>query len=135
MADLSITSISLEAGSFAKSDKNMGEVAALGDVCYLSTADGELYKADANDSSKRSAIALLLTPGTDGGVAVYARAGAKVNVGSGLTKNTIYVVSANAAGKIAPLADLASGDFTHIVGIAESTSILQLMLTETDIEV
>ena len=57
---------------------------------------------------------------------LVAPAGAYVDLGITLTEGTIYCVSA--AGKIAPIADLGSGDFVSIIGVGTDTAgILDLM--------
>jgi len=48
-----------------------------------------------------------------------------VNMGAVLAAGRVYVLSST-PGAIAPVADLASGDFTLVLGIARTTSVLAL---------
>lgn len=108
------------------------------------TAGMPLYKdANANGVLKGAIITSAATAAIAGyalnGGAInqqinYVPAGAGVGtivtMNTGLTKGVVYVVSANAGG-LAPLADLASGHYMTVVGIATSTSTLQLIMQAT----
>lgn len=47
-------------------------------------------------------------------------------IGGTVTKGTAYAVGATAAGTIEPLADIGSGEFMHVIGVAVSSSVLAL---------
>lgn len=117
MADLAPVAASVQCMDNTKAYMGwvkVGETVAQGDVVYKPTADSERLKADHTDAEKANAEGVVLTPGGDGEYVFIAKSGATVDLGI-TPANGAYVVSAN-AGKIAPYADLASGDFVTILG-------------------
>jgi len=44
---------------FARFSATAGESLSIGDVVYIKSSDGEAYKADADDSSKRPAVGII----------------------------------------------------------------------------
>lgn len=96
----------------------VGETVTQGDVVYKPSADSERLKADHTTAEKANAEGVVLTPGGDGEYVFIAKTGATVDLGI-TPANGAYVVSSN-AGKIAPYADLGTGDFVTIVGTVAS---------------
>lgn len=125
MADLSITAANVGVKGAAQIDVvQVGEAVTHAQPVYLST-DGKWYKADAN-VSVTTAAARGITMGIaalDGYVAIV-RSGA-FNPGATLTVGETYFVSATAGG-IAPAADVTTGWFPTILGIASSASQLDV---------
>ena len=89
---------------------------------YVSATGLDLTDADVVGTAKFAGIAL--SDGAVGQFITYLPSGS-INVGAVLTVGVVYVVSTG-AGKIAPLADLATGDFLTIIGVATTTSKLTL---------
>lgn len=107
------------------------------------TAGQVIYK-DASDSDKAKLCDanLTLAAATAYGITLHAALagqpvrvirGGPLSLGAILTKGSIYVAGATAAGDINPSADLASGWYTNILGFAYSTSILVLDIKATGI--
>ena len=63
----------------------------------------------------------------------YLKSG-NLDINAVATKGTVYVVSA-AAGKIAPVADLVSTNFVTILGVASSTTRINIKLNATGVVV
>lgn len=120
MANLSQTpaNVSLTTASDATIQKvKYGEAITQGQPVYLNSADGEYYKADANASSTTAAAAgIALTPGAAGEYGIIVTSG-EMDLGATLVVGETYVVSAT-AGAIAPIADLTTGDYPTILGVA-----------------
>jgi hypothetical protein len=131
MADVTISSIKLVTGQIS-SVSTLAATAALGDAGYYN-GDKKFAKCDANAQATAAFKGLLLTPGNEGDIALFAKPGAIVDVGTVLTKAKVYILSEN-AGKIKPIEDLNTGEFLTIVGFALSTSQLELIGAESGID-
>lgn len=126
MADLSITAANVGVTSNAVVELvQVGETVTQGQPAYKKALDGLYYKADANASSATAAaVGVFLTPASTNGYAMIAKSGS-ILAGATLTVGETYVVSATAGG-IAPLADVTTGWYVTILGVASSASTLAL---------
>lgn len=134
MADLTITPANVAlAGSGASTQiVQAGEAVTQGEPLYKSAADDKYYLADANASSATAdVLGIALTPAATDGYLVMQKSG-PINLGATLTANETYVVSATAGG-IAPIGDLTTGDYTSIIGVANTTSKLTIDLHKTGV--
>lgn len=136
-ADITITAASVVADSgFTYQDVTAGATITAGQPVYLDSTDSNSAKlADANASLATSrAIGLAAHAALDG-QPLRVITGGNVTLGaSPLTVGTIYVVSATAGG-IAPAADLTTGHYVTILGVASTTAKLNLSLKATGIVV
>jgi hypothetical protein len=129
MADLSITAANVKLGN---TDTRIGvftagEALTQGQPVYLSSTDSKYYQTDANDgAAKAEAKGIALTPASADGAFVLASDGL-VNLGTTLTVGQIYVVSTTKGG-IAPVGDLASTNYTTILGVATTTALLDIQI-------
>lgn len=96
-----------------------------GQSIYKDASDGLIKPADANASATTAAAAGITTHGALTGQPVQYQDGGILAFGAILTVGHIYVVSATPGG-IAPHTDLASTWRTAILGIAVTTSNLQM---------
>lgn len=127
MADISITAANVLAGSDAKKRRvTAGATVTAGAALYRDPADGEYKLADADAEATAGCDGIALTGGADGQPIIVAvpSLGGTINLGATLAVGQTYVVSTTAGG-IAPISDMATGDFTSIIGVATSTSILK----------
>ena len=128
MADLSQTAANVgltnDAGSQIDASKVYGEAVTQGNAVYLKTSDNKYWKADADAAATASADGIALTPGAADEYGVVCTEG-YVDLGATLTVGETYVVSTTAGG-IAPIADLGSGDYTTILGVATAADTLEL---------
>ena len=130
MANLTVTAANVAIGGDTARVRavTVGEAVTQGEPVYFNPSDSKYYLAEAGDVVAKSvATAIVLTPAAADGRAVVATEGL-VNVGATLSAGEIYVVSAT-AGAIAPIADLTTGDFVTILGVATSTSLIDLRIT------
>ena len=130
MADLTITAANVKLkNSGPWSSGVAGEAIAQGEPVYQ--ASGLLYRADNNDGAvKAAAVGIALMPASTGQTFIYARPGAQIDIGATLAVTETYIVSAN-VGKVAPIGDLATGNFLTILGVATAASTLLVQIINT----
>lgn len=129
MADLTITANNVAAGSGAQTvTGTAGASITAGQVVYLDSADGKYKLADCD-----SATAGVRVPA---GIALHASANNQpltiirsgpVTIGATLTAGVAYYLSQNPGG-ICPVADLSAGNYPTIMGMASSTSVLNVKI-------
>jgi hypothetical protein len=132
MADLTITASSVVAGSGAKKvTGTAGASITAGQVVYEDTATST-YKLADNDS----ATAAVRSPA---GIALHASSANQpltiltkgpITIGATTAVGTVYCLSATAGG-IAPVADMASGDYVTILGVGTSTTVIDVLIHES----
>jgi hypothetical protein len=129
MADLSITAASVVADPSAIQESGQaGEALTAGKIAYLDPTSRKLMLADSNSATAaaRKARGMVLNSGALN-QPVRICTGGEVTVGSVLTKGTIYALSETPGG-LQPVADLASGEDVCIIGVALSTSVLDISI-------
>lgn len=110
-----------------------GAAITAGQVLYLD-ASGNLQPAKCSGTAVLAGavgIALNSAPGV-GQPVVYAPSGTVVGFGAVLASGQIYGLSAT-TGNICPVADLTTGNYTVILGVATSTSNLQLSIVASGV--
>lgn len=125
--DLVITAANIKKGTGAQTRKGTsGTSITAGQTVYEDASDSNKIKlADANASSATAALKGVALHAALADQPIEYQIGGQLNMGAILTAGLVYVVSANAGG-IAPSADLAAGWRTSIVGVAKSTSVLDM---------
>lgn len=122
MTDVTVTAANVkrsDANSATFTGKNAAAATA-GQVMYLNSS-GKLALAQCDGTAAEAAavgIAVTSAPGTDQDLVVITKG---LLTMSGLTKGTVYAVSATAGG-IAPVADLVSGNYVTVLGVAISST-------------
>lgn len=131
MSDLSITATSVAKGAGAKVKHGNTGTAALtaGQPIYIDATTGLAEKSRANAAGTYLADGVALHASSPGQPIAYAAKAPAFIPGATLVKGVTYVVSAAAAGGIAPQADLTTGNFVCVLGVATSASVLNLDLT------
>lgn len=127
MADLTITAANVLKGSNAVFATGIaGDTITAGQVLYLDSTTGKYKLADSDSATEaaRKGGYIALNGASDGQPIAVMREG-DVTIGATLTAGTTYYLS-DTPGGIAPIADLATGDYYCIVGIAKSASILSV---------
>jgi hypothetical protein len=123
MADVAITStdVKMNENSVA-SVETAGEAIDPGEAVY--NAGSSWMLSEAGDTADKAAAKGIAVTGTDGGGKKFTVCtGGELELGTVLSAQSLYVAS-NTRGKIAPPADLVSGDHVHSIGFAKSTSVL-----------
>jgi len=127
MADLTITAASVIAGdNAARAAGTAGEAITAGKAVYLAAATKKWMLADSNSATAeaRRATGIALN-GASLNQPVDVATGGDVTLGAVLTAGTAYYLS-DTAGGICPLADVGSGEYVCLLGLAKSTSVLAL---------
>lgn len=126
MADLVITATSVVGGSDARSVRGTaGETITAGQAIYKSTT-GKYMKADSNSATvearRPSGIALN---GASLNQPVQVQTSGDVTIGAALTAGLDYWLS-DTPGGMCPRADIGSGEYVCLLGIAKSTTVLTI---------
>jgi len=126
MADLTVTPASVVSGAGAATQQGIfGATVTAGQVVYQDA--NSLWQLADNDSvttSARRAVGIALNGGAVNQPAVIQTAG-PITIGATLTAGTDYYLSANPGG-ICPRADIVSGKTVCLLGLAASTTVLNL---------
>jgi hypothetical protein len=128
MSDISITAANVQRGSDAEIESGtFGATVTAGQVVYRDAADGKYKLADADHATAavRQPRGIALNGGSDGQPATIQRSG-DITIGGTLVGGVAYYLSPTTPGGIAPLADVAIGDDYVLLGLAKSTTVLDL---------
>lgn len=123
MADISVTAANvLKATGATVYNGTAGATVTAGQPVYQDSSDGYKFKpAQADTAAKAKAYGIALHAALDEQPLQVVTAGG-LNIGATLTVGQVYVVSDAAAGGVAPYADLTTGDFVTILGVATTAS-------------
>jgi hypothetical protein len=127
MADLTITAASVVAGSNANVERgSFGEAVTAGQAVYKSPTTNKYMKADSNSVTPqaRDALGIALNGGALDQPAEIQKSG-RITLGATLTAGTDYYLS-DTPGGICPRTDVGTGEYVCLLGLAESTSVLDL---------
>jgi hypothetical protein len=131
MADYSITAANVVAGSGAKKVNGVaGATVTAGQVVYLDSSTNTLKLAD-NDSATaavRSPVGIALHAATANQPLTYLSQG-PITIGATVAVGDVVCLSSTAGG-ICPSADIAAGDYNTIIGIATSTTVVDVKIHE-----
>lgn len=134
MADIAITAANVIAtGGARQVDGVAGAAIVAGDMLYRDAATHtyKLADCDSGTAAVRSPAGMALNNAAIGQPIKLAKSGA-VTVGAALTAGVTYYLSPT-PGKICPIADVQSADYPVIVGIAKSSSILDIRIHEAGV--
>lgn len=127
MADISITAANVVAGNDAAIvHGTAGEAITAGKAVYLSSTTNRWMLADSNSGTPeaRRATGVALN-GASAGQPVAVQKGGDITIGATLTAGTAYYLS-DTAGGICPVADVGSGEYVCLIGLARSASVLAI---------
>lgn len=129
MTDLSITAASVVAGSSAtRTTGQAGEAITAGKAVYLSSTSKKWMLADSNSATaeaKKAGGIALNGASLDQPISVCTSG--PVTIGATLTAGSPYYLSETPGG-IQPTADLGSGENVCQIGLAASTSVLNVAI-------
>ncbi len=134
MTDLSITATAIIPGSNAVTKRgSAGETIAAGKAVYKSSTTNLVMLADSNSATAeaRTADGIALNGGATGQPIEYQTSG-DLTTNAVLTANTAYFMS-DTPGGICPIADVGSGEYLQLLGIAKSTTVLMVLLATTGV--
>jgi hypothetical protein len=134
MADLSITAANcVPVAPALIGYGTSGATITAGQAIYLEASSNTWKLADNNSATAevRQATALALTGSASGQPIAYLSSGS-VTLGATMTAGVAYYLS-DTPGGICPVADLASGEYPLVIGIASSTTVLKLSFTSSGV--
>lgn len=133
MADISVTAGNVAASTGAViATGTWGETITAGQAVYLKAADGRWWKAQANAATTDEVAGIALNGGAAGQPGSIQTRGV-ITIGATVVVGTVYVLSAAAAGGIAPEADLTTGNYVTIIGVATTAGAITMNLLTTGI--
>lgn len=127
MADLTITAANVLAGSVSTVRSGiLGATVTSGQVVYLDGTDSRWKLADNNSATPAVRVpgGIALNGGANG-QPVSVLVEGDITAGATMTAGVAYYLS-DTPGGICPVADLASGEYPSIIGIATSTTVLNV---------
>lgn len=128
MSAVSITAANVlkSASAVGPFTKNAGATITAGQVVYLDSGTDTLKLADANLSVAAATVAGIALHGAySGNPCQYVAVDPAFVVGGTLVAGQLYCLGAT-AGTIVPVTDLTTGDVRAVLGVANSTSTLNL---------
>lgn len=133
MADLTITPASVIAGSNSRKEAGTaGATITAGMVVYKGpTGRFVLADADSATAAARAPYGIALNGASDGQPLTVHRSG-DITIGATLTAGAEYVLS-DEPGVIGVRADLATGDYIVVIGLAKSTTVLAVNFQVTGV--
>lgn len=136
MTDISITPASVLPSTDATIERGTaGATITAGQVVYLESSSGQFKLADCDHATAaiRSPRGIALHGASSGQPLQILRSGL-ITIGGTMTAGVAYYLS-KVAGGIAPVADIASGGYATVLGIATSTTVLKVNITESGVAV
>lgn len=128
MADLTVTAASVAQGTGARLERHTaGATITAGQLVYKDTSDSNKAKLADADTAAASVILGVALNGASSGQPVTVQVAGDYNPGATATVGQVYVASTTAGG-IAPYADLLTGDFVSIFGVATTASNISLSI-------
>lgn len=123
-ADLTVTAANVAKSTGARTATGeAGATITAGQALYIAS-DGQLELADADVLASAAAVGIALHGASTGQPITY-QTGGRITIGATTTVGQVYVVSTTAGG-IAPYADLGTGDFPTILGMAPTTATIDI---------
>lgn len=127
MADIVITPSAVLAGSNAERDAGIaGETITAGKAIYLAAATNRWMLADSNAASAeaRQAKAIALNGASAGQPVAFQKSG-DITIGGTLVAGQAVYLS-DTPGGLCPLADVGTGEYVVLIGLAKTTGVLSI---------
>lgn len=135
MADITITPGNVVKGANAKTRTGRaGGTITAGMPVYSDASDnGDFKAAQADAATTDAVVGIALHGASDGQPLTIVYEDDALNLGATLTVGQVYVLSAAAAGGIAPYSDLLQGDFVTVLGVATTAALLRLRINVSSV--
>ena len=131
MADITTGTIKTTNSTVIQEQIQFGEAVDAGEVVFLHTG-GTYMLADCTDTAKDEIAGIAVTGNASSAYGNIATGGT-IDLGATLTVGERYYLSTG--GNIMPSGDLTTGDYVSLLGIATSTSLLQLSFINAGVQV
>ncbi len=135
MSDISVTAANVQPGATAKLvDGTFGATVTAGQSVYFDTVTNTWKLFDANLSAAAAVLGGVAMCGGASGQPGKILVSGDYNPGATVAVGTVYVGSATAGG-IAPAADLVTGWYTNVLGVATTTSNIRVNIQASGVAV
>jgi len=133
MADLTITAASVVQGALARTEVGIaGETITAGMAVYKAST-GLWMKADSNSATALARVATgIAMCGSSVSQFIVVQKSGTLNLGATLTAGVAYYLS-DTPGGICAVADVGSGEYSQIIGIATTAALLKLDFTDSGV--
>lgn len=134
MADISVTAASVVPATTGVTFERYPAAVAItaGQVCYVDASTGQANLADADSATAAvRTVKGIAVNSCAAGQQVVLQTSGELTFNAVLTKGAPFYCSATAGG-IMPQADLTTGKYVHLLGIAKSTTVLVLDINNMD---
>lgn len=134
MTDISITAANVIAGTDANvATGTSGATVTAGQAVYLDSTDSRYKLADSNSgtAAARQPKGIALN-GASAGQPIAVQTSGDITIGGTLTAGATYMLS-DTPGGICPDADVGSGEYVCLLGVAKSTTVLDLAIQATGV--
>lgn len=126
MSDLSITAANVISHAGPSGYGKAGAAVTAGQPIYYDTATYTWKPADNNSATAAARVpGAIALNGAAAGQPVALHGIGEITIGATLTPGVVYYLS-DTPGGICPVADLASGEYPTIIGIAKSATVLDV---------
>lgn len=127
MADITVTAASVVAGADSTTTSGTaGVTITAGQAVYLDTTTGKWALADADSATvaQRRAAGIALN-GAALNQPIKVLTSGDVTIGATVTAGVAYYLSGTAGG-ICPVADIGTGEYVNLIGIATSATVIRV---------
>ena len=134
MTDISITAANVVAGAGAKKSQGIaGETITAGQAIYKDPTSGKYMKADSNSGTAEARVPDgIALHGASNNQPIALQTGGPITIGATLTPGAAYYLS-DTPGGICPVADIGSGEYVCLIGLATSASVLSINIEYTGV--
>lgn len=128
MADLVITAANVVAAAGASRTAGVaGAVITAGQAVYLDAATGKFLLADSNAVAAAARVPLGIALNSAAANQPLQVGWGEITIGATMTPGLVYYLS-DTPGGICPVADVGSGEYVCVIGIAASASLLSVKI-------
>lgn len=134
MTDISITAANVVAGTGAKKSQGIaGETITAGQAIYKDPTSGKYMKADSNSGAAEARVPDgIALHGASNNQPIALQTSGPITIGATLTPGVAYYLS-DTPGGICPVADVGSGEYVCLIGLAKSASVLSINIEYTGV--
>lgn len=132
MADITITAGNVISGSGSAVETGTANATiTAGQPVYRASADSRFGLSDANSATAevRDVYGIALN-GASAGQPISVHKSGPLTIGATLVVGGVYTLSRTAGG-ICPVADLTTGDYVSVIGVATSASVLSVVINNS----
>lgn len=130
MADITITAANVVTTSSSKKTGTAGASITAGQALYEDTADSNKLKLAVSSSSAAAACAGIALHAAASGQPITYQTSGDITIGGTVAVGECYFVSGSAGG-LQPRADLGTNEYTTLVGVGKSTSVVTINIVQT----